>query len=107
MQLHHILTPRNNRKLKRKAIYEEIRNSFFKQGQIRFSLSTAMDGKDMALELAWLKKNMKRPESNLEKRLARQNIFVEYLEDAHIESSTARTPLYHVGKWRALSALPE
>lgn len=107
IQLHHILTPRNSRKLRLKAINEEIRNSFFKQGQIRIGLSSAMDGKDMALEFGWLKKNLKSPKSNLEKRLARQNIFVEYLENSCVESSTPRTPQYHVKPFRAIAAVPE
>lgn len=107
IQLHHIITPRNSRKLRIKAINEEIRNSFFKQGQIRIGLSSAMDGKDMVLEFAWLKKNLKSPKSNLEKRLARQNIFVEYLENSCVESRTPRIPQYHVRIFRAVAALPE
>lgn len=107
LQLHHILTPRNSRKLRMKAINEEIRNSFFKQGQIRIGLSSAMDGKDMVLEFAWLKKNLKNPKSNLEKRLARQNIYVEYLENSCVESSEPRIPQYHVKVSRTIAALPE
>lgn len=107
IQLHHIITPRDSRKLRRKAIYEEIRNSFFKQGQIRFGLSSALDGTDMAFEITWLKKNQRNPNSNLEKRLARQNIYVEYLEYCHIESSNPRIPRYHVKKVGALAAIPE
>lgn len=107
IQLHHIITPRNSRKLRIKAINEEIRNSFFKQGQIRIGLSSAMDGKDMVLEFAWLKKNLKSPKSNLEKRLARQNIFVEYLENSCVESRASRIPQYHVRIFRAVAALPE
>lgn len=107
IQLHHILTPRNSRKLRMKAINEEIRNSLFKQGQIRIGLSSAMDGKDMVLEFAWLKKNLKSQKSHLEKRLAKQNIFVEYLENSHVESGTPRTPQYHVRVSRTIAALPE
>ncbi|WP_455593371.1 glycosyltransferase family 2 protein [Bacteroides sp.] len=107
IQLHHIITPRNSRKLRRKATCEEIRNSFFKQGQIRFGLSSALDGTDMAFEIPWLKKNQRNPDSNLEKRLARQNIYVEYLEYCHIESNSPRTPRYHVKRARALAAIPE
>ena len=107
IQLHHIVTPRNSRKLRIKAINEEIRNSFFKQGQIRIGLSSAMDGKDMVLEFAWLKKNLKSPKSNLEKRLARQNIFVEYLENSCVESRAPRISQYHVRIFRAVASLPE
>lgn len=107
IQLHHVITPRNSRRLRRKAAYEEIRNSFFKQGQIRFGLSSALDGTDMALEIPWLKKNQRNPNSNLEKRLARQNIYVEYLEYCHIESNAPRTPRFHVKRTRALTAIPK
>ena len=61
----------------------------------------------MVLDLKWLKKNQKSRKSNLERRLVRQGIFVEYLEKVKVYSSDIRAPRYKVRFSKALRALPE
>lgn len=107
IQLHHVITPRNSSKLRIKAFKEEIRNSFFKQGAVHFGLSSAMDGIDIAVEFPWLKNNLKSPKTNLERRLIRQNIYVDYLEHVRVESSTPRASQYRIKKRKALYTLPK
>ena len=61
----------------------------------------------LELLLKWLKKNQKSRKSNLERRLVRQGIFVEYLEKVKVYSSDIRTPRYKVRFSKALRTLPE
>lgn len=62
-------------------------------------------GHGIGLEMA--EKNQKSRKSNLERRLVRQGIFVEYLEKVKVYSSDIRTPRYKVRFSKALRALPE
>lgn len=107
IQLHAVADNRTTRRLKWKAIHEEIGNSLFKQGAIRLGVSSTLTGVDMAIDMNWLQKNLKSKKSNLEKRLARQALFVEYLEHIQVHSAEVRIPSYRVKRLKALSALPE
>lgn len=107
MQLHHIIEPRHTRKLRLQAVSEETNHAIFKQGHTRVGLSSAMDGTDMAMELKWLQKNLKSPKSNLERRLLRQRIFVEYLEQAIVYSPTPRARTHEIAGGKVLSDFPE
>lgn len=69
MQLHHIIECRPTRKIRRKAIHEEIRNSIFRQGHAQTGLSSALEKTDIAIDFKWLKQNLRSPKSNLESRL--------------------------------------
>ncbi|WP_431425279.1 glycosyltransferase family 2 protein [Bacteroides hominis] len=107
IQLHPITENRSTRKQYFQALNEEINHSFFRKGAIRLGVSSALCGTDMVLDLAWLKKNQKSRKSNLERRLVRQGIFVEYLETVKVYSNDIRIPQYKVRFSKALSALPE
>lgn len=107
MQLHHIIEPRHKRKLRLQAVSEETNHAIFKQGHTRVGLSSAMDGTDMAIELKWLQKNLKSPKSNLERRLLRQRIFIEYLEQAIVYSPTPRARTHEIARGKVLSDFPE
>lgn len=107
MQLHHIIEPRHTPKLRRQAVGEETNHAIFKQGHTRIGLSSAMDGTDMAMELTWLQKNLKSPRSNLERRLLRQRIFIEYLEQAIVYSTAPRTRTHEIAGGKVLSDFPE
>ncbi|WP_455585509.1 hypothetical protein [Bacteroides sp.] len=106
MQLHHIIECRPTRKIHWQAIHEEIRNSIFRQGHVQCTLSSALDKMDIAIDSKWLKQNLKSPKSNLESRLLQQNIFIEYLSDAHVYSNSPRPRPYSMSKWKAVSKLP-
>lgn len=80
IQLRHITENRSTRKQYFQALNEEITQALFGKGATRLGVSSALYGADMVLDLKWLKKNQKSRKSNLERRLVRQGIFVEYLE---------------------------
>lgn len=107
MQLHHNIEGRTTRKLRRQALCEEISHSLFKQGHTRVGLSSALDGVDIAVELSWLQKNLKSAKSNLERRLLRQNIFIDYLEHVSVSSPAPRIRTHTLSRSKALSDLPE
>ena len=107
IQLRHITENRSTRKQYFQALNEEITQALFGTGATRLGVSSALYGADMVLDLKWLKKNQKSRKSNLERRLVRQGIFVEYLEKVKVYSSDIRTPRYKVRFSKALRALPE
>ena len=92
IQLRHITEKRSTRKQYFQALNEEITQALFGTGATRLGVSSALYGADMVLDLKWLKKNQKSRKSNLERRLVRQGIFVEYLEKVKVYSSDIRTP---------------
>ena len=87
IQLRHITENRSTRKQYFQALNEEITQALFGTGATRLGVSSALYGADMVLDLKWLKKNQKSRKSNLERRLVRQGIFVEYLEKVKVYSS--------------------
>lgn len=107
LQLHHIIEDRSTRKLRRQALSEEINHAIFKKGHTRLGLSSAWDGTDVAVELKWLQKNLKSSKSNLERRLLRQRIFIEYLEQTSVGSPAVRTQLQPISRKKVFSDLPE
>ena len=106
MQLHHIIECRPTRKIRWKAIHEEIRNSIFRQGHVQTGLSSALEKTDIAIDFKWLKQNLRSPKSNLESRLLQQNIYIEYMDHIHIYSNTPRPRPYSMSKRKAVSKLP-
>lgn len=106
MQLHHVIEQRPTRKIHWQAINEEIRNSIFRQGHVQTGLSSALEKTDMAVDAKWLKANLKSAKSNPESRLLRQNVFIEYLSDAHVYSNSPRPRPYAMSKWKAATKLP-
>lgn len=109
MQLHHAMEIENPvvRKAHRQALTEEINYTLFRQGHTQLGFSSALNGMDIAIELPWLKKNFKGPKSNLERRLLRQNIFIEYVEQPLVYSPEPRKPTHCIKRGKALSDLPE
>lgn len=107
IQLRHITENRSTRKQYFQALNEEITQALFGTGATRLGVSSALYGADMVLDLKWLKKNQKSRKSNLERRLVRQGIFVEYLEKVKVYSSDIRAPRYKVRFSKALRTLPE
>ncbi len=106
MQLHHIIEHRPTGKIRRKAIREEVRNSIYRQGHVQAGLSSALEKTDIAIDTQWLKQNLKTAKSNLESRLLRQNIFIEYLHHTYVYSDSPRPLPYFMSKWKALYRLP-
>ncbi len=90
IQLHHVIEPRRWPGKKWAALREEIGNGLFRQGHSGAGLPSALDGVDMVLELAWLKENLKSSRTNLEIRLLKQGVFIEYLEYVTVVSPLPR-----------------
>lgn len=80
-QLHSILEKRSTFSSKLQAIREEVGNSLYQKGNIQIGCSGSLTGPDIAIDMKWLKKNQKSSKSNLEKKLFKQQIDIEYLED--------------------------
>ena len=92
MQLHTII---NNRKGVRKrfhALSEEINNSLFRSGNTQIGFSSSLFGTNMAFDLEWLQKNQRTAKTNLERKLFKQNIYIEYLPDVIVHCDSA--PVY-------------
>lgn len=106
MQLHHIIEHRPTRKIRWQAIREEIQNSIFRQGHTQTGLSSALEKMDIAIDFKWLKQNLKSLKSNLESRLLRQNIYIEYLDHIHVYSNSPRPRPYSMSKRKAIFKLP-
>ena len=90
MQLHTII---NNRKGVRKrfhALSEEINNSLFRSGNTQIGFSSSLFGTNMAFDLEWLQKNQRTAKTNLERKLLKQNIYIEYLEDVYTYDEKVR-----------------
>lgn len=107
MQFHHIIENRRTKKRHLQAIREEIDHSLFKLGHTQLGLASALDGMDMALDMKWLQKNLKSKKSNLERRLLRQHIFIEYFDYIEIGSPAARQRTHRISRKKILSDLPE
>lgn len=105
IQLHRILSNRTTFKSRLQAIREEISNSLFKQGNTRLGLSSTLERMNIALDREWLVLNQKSPRSNLERRLLRQDIYIEYMDNIRIESAYPRVQSYRVSLKKVLPKL--
>lgn len=68
------------------STFEEINNTVFRRGHIRAGLSAAILGSGIAFDFRWFKENIMKvktawEDKELEARLARQNIFVDYFDN--------------------------
>lgn len=68
------------------STFEEINNTVFRRGHIRAGLSAALLGSGIAFDFRWFKENIMQvrtawEDKELEARLARQNIFVDYFDN--------------------------
>ena len=71
------------------AIREEIKNSLCRAGNTQFGLSSYLLGTNMVIDLKWLQKNMKSSKTNIERKLFRQNIYIDYLPDVIVYCQSA------------------
>ena len=77
------------------AIFEEINNSIFRRGHVTLGLSAAASNSAMAFDFNWFKANILTTNTSwddkeLEARLLRQHIFVDYFDDIMVFSEKAR-----------------
>lgn len=82
IQLHTVLKDHKGFKKHLRAVREEINNSLFRLGNTQLELSSGLSGVNMAFDLTWLQDNLRTVKTNLERKLFRQNIYIEYLPDA-------------------------
>lgn len=91
IQLHTITENRKGFRNRFRILSDEINNSICRAGNTQFGLSSNLLGTNMAIDLEWLQKNLKSSKTNIERKLLRQNIYIDYLPDAivYCESSPA------------------
>lgn len=70
------------------ALSEEINNSIFRRGHVNLGFSSSLIGTGMAFNYHWFKHNIRKVKNNgltkqLETRLLKQGIFIEYLENLY------------------------
>lgn len=82
IQLHNVIKDRKGIQKYLQALCEEINNSLFRAGNTQLGFSSNLYGTNMAIDLTWLQNNLKTSKTNLERKLFRQNIYIEYLPDA-------------------------
>lgn len=68
------------------ALSEEINNSIFRRGHVNLGLSSSLIGSGMAFKYTWFRENILKMQGygitkDLEARLLRQGIYIEYLEN--------------------------
>ncbi len=92
IQLHTITENRKGFRNRFCILCDEIKNSLYRAGNTQFGLSSNLLGTNMAIELEWLQKNLKSSKTNIERKLLRQNIYIDYLPDAIVYCQSALPP---------------
>lgn len=82
IQLHSIAENRKGFLNHYRTMCEEIKNSLYRAGNTQFGLSSGLLGTNMAVDLEWLQSNLRSSKTNIERKLLRQNIYIDYLPDA-------------------------
>ena len=95
IQCHMVSQNRDTISARLSAIFEEINNSIFRRGHITLGLSAAASNSAMAFDFNWFKANILTTNTSwddkeLEARLLRQHIFVDYFDDIMVFSEKAR-----------------
>ena len=103
IQLHSITKDRKGFGKHLHAICDEINNTLFRIGNTQLGFSAALFGTNFAVDLKWLKKSQKSIRTNLERKLFRQHIYIEYLPEAIVYCESA--PVYPYRK-RIKKVLP-
>lgn len=85
IQAHRVSKNRDTPAAMLDSTFEEINNTVFRRGHIRVGLSAAILGSGIAYDFRWFKENIMRvktawEDKEIESRLARQNIFVDYFD---------------------------
>ena len=86
IQCHMLSQNRDTVSARLSAIFEEINNSIFRRGHVTLGLSAAAASSAMAFDFNWFKANIMTTNTSwddkeLESRLLRQHIFVDYFDD--------------------------
>ena len=95
IQCHMLSQNRDTVSARLSAIFEEINNSIFRRGHVTLGLSAAAASSAMAFDFNWFKANIMTTNTSwddkeLESRLLRQHIFVEYFDDIMVFSEKTR-----------------
>lgn len=95
IQAHRLSQNRDTASARLSAIFEEINNSIFRRGHITLGLSAASAGTAMAFDFNWFKENIKTvttafDDKELEIRLLRQHIYIDYFDDIMVFEEKAR-----------------
>lgn len=94
IQLHTIVENRKGFPNRFRILCDEIKNSLYRAGNTHFGLSSGLLGTNMAIDLEWLQKNMKSSKTNIERKLLRQNIYIDYLPDTVVYCQSTPTCPY-------------
>lgn len=89
IQLHSIIEDRQSFRNRFRAIRDEIKNSLCRAGNTQFGLSSQLLGTNMAIDLEWLQRNLKSSRTNIERKLFRQHIYIDYLPDVTVRCQSA------------------
>ena len=95
IQCHMLSQNRDTVSARLSAIFEEINNSIFRRGHVTLGLSAAAASSAMAFDFNWFKANIMTTnttwdDKELESRLLRQHIFVDYFDDIMVFSEKTR-----------------
>ncbi len=95
IQAHRLSQNRDTASARLSAIFEEINNSIFRRGHITLGLSAASAGSAMAFDFNWFKETIKTVDTmfddkDLEIRLLRQHIYVDYFDDIFVYEEKTR-----------------
>ncbi len=95
IQAHRLSQNRDTASARLSAIFEEINNSIFRRGHIMLGLSAASAGTAMAFDFNWFRDNIKTvttafDDKELEIRLLRQHIYIDYFDDIMVFEEKAR-----------------
>lgn len=95
IQCHMLSQNRDTVSARLSAIFEEINNSIFRRGHVTLGLSAAASNSAMAFDFNWFKTNIMTTntfwdDKELEARLLRQHIFVDYFDDIMVFSEKTR-----------------
>lgn len=96
IQCHLVSQNRDTVSARLSAIFEEINNSIFRRGHITLGLSAAAASSAMVFDFNWFKTNIMSTKTSwddkeLEARLLRQHIFVDYFDDIMVYSEKTRS----------------
>ena len=96
IQCHMLSQNRDTVAARLSAIFEEINNSIFRSGHVALGLSAAAASSAMAFDFNWFKANIMTTnttwdDKELESRLLRQHIFVDYFDDIMVFSEKTRS----------------
>ena len=105
IQLHTLVKGCKGFRFKFRVMRDEIKNSLYRAGNTQFGLSSNLLGTNMAIDLAWLQKNLKSSKTNIERKLLRQNIYIDYLPEAIVYCESYPTSPYRKRPRKMISYL--